>query len=104
MAFLWGKRSIMRIIIVGGGASGFMAAVTAAEAFPDAQITILEKSRTVLNKVRISGGGRCNVTHKPHELRYFIKNYPRGEKLLRKLLVHFDANATIEWFEKEGFD
>lgn len=92
----------MTITIVGGGASGFMAAITAAETFPGAQITILEKSKTVLNKVRISGGGRCNVTHRPHELRHFIKNYPRGEKLLRKLLTHFDADSTVEWFEKRG--
>lgn len=92
----------MTITIVGGGASGFMAAITAAETFPDAQVTILEKSRTVLNKVRVSGGGRCNVTHRPHELRHFIKNYPRGEKLLRRLLTHFDANSTVEWFEKRG--
>lgn len=92
----------MTITIVGGGASGFMAAITAAETFPDAHITILEKSRTVLNKVRISGGGRCNVTHRPHELRNFVKNYPRGEKLLRKLLTHFDADSTVAWFEKRG--
>jgi predicted Rossmann fold flavoprotein len=92
----------MHIAIIGGGASGFMAAITAAETFPHAKITILEKNRTVLNKVRISGGGRCNVTHNPSDLRFFIKNYPRGEKLLRKLLPKFDANATIEWFEKKG--
>src|SRR5687767_10790384 len=92
----------MNIAIVGGGASGFMAAITAAETFPEASITILEKSKTVLNKVRVSGGGRCNVTHRPHELRFFIKNYPRGEKLLRKLLHDFDAEATVQWFEKRG--
>ncbi|NIJ51999.1 BaiN/RdsA family NAD(P)/FAD-dependent oxidoreductase [Dyadobacter arcticus] len=92
----------MRIVIVGGGASGFMAAITAAEYFPDAQILILEKSRTVLNKVRISGGGRCNVTHDPSDMRFFIKNYPRGEKLLRKQLPLFDAFSTVEWFEKKG--
>ncbi|WP_221393357.1 NAD(P)/FAD-dependent oxidoreductase [Dyadobacter sp. NIV53] len=92
----------MRIVIIGGGASGFMAAITAAETFPDASIIILEKNKTVLNKVRISGGGRCNVTHKPSELRFFIKNYPRGEKLLRKLLHHFDSQATVNWFEKRG--
>lgn len=92
----------MNIAIVGGGASGFMAAITAAETFPEANITILEKSKTVLNKVRVSGGGRCNVTHRPHELRFFIKNYPRGEKLLRKLLHDFDAEATVQWFEKRG--
>ena len=53
----------MRICIIGGGAAGFMAAITAAESNPKADITILEKNRTVLNKVRVSGGGRCNVTH-----------------------------------------
>lgn len=92
----------MQIVIVGGGASGFMAAITAAETYPDARIVILEKNKTVLNKVRISGGGRCNVTHKPSDLRFFIKNYPRGEKLLRKLLSRFDAQDTVDWFERRG--
>ena len=92
----------MQIIIIGGGASGFMAAITAAEFFPGASIHILEKNKTVLNKVRISGGGRCNVTHQPSDLRFFIKNYPRGEKLLRKLLHTFDAQDTVNWFEKRG--
>lgn len=92
----------MQIVVIGGGASGFMAAITAAETFPDARITILEKNKTVLNKVRVSGGGRCNVTHNPSDLRFFIKNYPRGDKLLRKLIPRFDAAATVEWFEKRG--
>jgi predicted Rossmann fold flavoprotein len=92
----------MLIAIVGGGASGFMAAITAAELNPNAQIVILEKNKTVLNKVRVSGGGRCNVTHNPSDLRFFIKNYPRGEKMLRKLLHDFDAKATVNWFEGKG--
>ncbi|MCE7059029.1 NAD(P)/FAD-dependent oxidoreductase [Dyadobacter sp. CY343] len=92
----------MHIAIIGGGASGFMAAITAAETFPGARIVVLEKNRTVLNKVRISGGGRCNVTNNPTDLRFFIKNYPRGEKLMRKLLPRFDANATVSWFERRG--
>ncbi|MCE7066851.1 NAD(P)/FAD-dependent oxidoreductase [Dyadobacter sp. CY326] len=92
----------MQIVIVGGGASGFMAAITAAEHNPDAEIVILERNKSVLNKVRISGGGRCNVTHNPSDLRFFIKNYPRGEKLLRKLLHEFDAKATVDWFETKG--
>ena len=79
-----------------------MAAITAAETFPDSRIIILEKNKTVLNKVRISGGGRCNVTHDPSDLRYFIKNYPRGEKFLRNLLGFFDARSTVEWFENRG--
>ncbi|HEV7378432.1 MAG TPA: NAD(P)/FAD-dependent oxidoreductase [Dyadobacter sp.] len=92
----------MHIVIIGGGASGFMAAITAAETFPGSDIQILEKNRTVLNKVRISGGGRCNVTHRPSDLRFFIKNYPRGEKLLRKLLGRFSAQDTVNWFKNKG--
>jgi predicted Rossmann fold flavoprotein len=92
----------MHILIIGGGASGFMAAITAAESFPNSQITILEKNKTVLNKVRISGGGRCNVTHQPSDARHFIKNYPRGEKFLRPLLNTFNAQSTIDWFAKRG--
>lgn len=92
----------MQIVIIGGGASGFMAAITASQTFPGSGIQILEKNRTVLNKVRISGGGRCNVTHRPSDLRFFIKNYPRGEKLLRKLLSQFSAQDTVDWFESRG--
>jgi predicted Rossmann fold flavoprotein len=92
----------MQIAIIGGGASGFMGAITAAETFPEARVIILEKNRTVLNKVRVSGGGRCNVTHQPLDLRFFVKNYPRGEKFLKKLLCHFDARDTIAWFEARG--
>ncbi len=90
------------IIVIGGGASGFMAAITAAETAPSARIVILERSKTVLNKVRISGGGRCNVTHTPYPSVPFAQNYPRGEKLLKKTLRQFDASATMEWFEKRG--
>jgi predicted Rossmann fold flavoprotein len=92
----------MQIVTIGGGASGFMGAITAAETFPNARVIILEKHKTVLNKVRVSGGGRCNVTHQPLDLRFFIKNYPRGDKFLRKLLGHFDARETIAWFEARG--
>ena len=94
----------MEIVIIGGGASGFMAAITAAELFKNTKITILEKNRTVLNKVRISGGGRCNVTHQPLERRFFIKNYPRGEKMLRKLFEQFDASNTVQWFANRGVE
>ncbi|QRR01736.1 BaiN/RdsA family NAD(P)/FAD-dependent oxidoreductase [Dyadobacter sandarakinus] len=92
----------MQIAVIGGGASGFMAAITAAEAFPEARVMIIEKSRTVLNKVRISGGGRCNVTHQPSDIRFFVKNYPRGEKLLRRMLNTFSAEDTVRWFEGKG--
>lgn len=93
---------MMRIVIIGGGASGFMAAITAAEQNPTANILLLEKSKTVLNKVRISGGGRCNVTHACFDNRLVIKNYPRGDKFLKKLLPQFSTKDTVEWFEKRG--
>lgn len=98
----WKNMSSLRIIVIGGGAAGFFGAITAAETFPGATVAILEKNRTVLNKVRISGGGRCNVTHACFDNRQLIKNYPRGEKLLRPLLNQFDATATVRWFEDKG--
>ncbi|MCX6217711.1 NAD(P)/FAD-dependent oxidoreductase [Spirosoma sp.] len=94
--------SSLNIVVIGGGAAGFFSAITAAETFPDATVTILEKNRTVLNKVRISGGGRCNVTHACFDNRQLVKHYPRGEKPLRPLLNVFDATATVQWFEKRG--
>ena len=92
--------SSLTIIVIGGGAAGFFGAITAAETFPNATVTILEKSRTVLNKVRISGGGRCNVTHACFDNRKLVKHYPRGEKPLRSLLNQFDATTTVQWFER----
>ena len=94
--------SSLHIVVIGGGAAGFFGAITAAETFPDATVTILEKNRTVLNKVRISGGGRCNVTHACFDNRQLVKHYPRGEKPLRPLLTVFDAAATVRWFDDRG--
>lgn len=88
----------MKITIVGGGAAGFMAAVTAAAENPNAEVVILEKNRTVLNKVRISGGGRCNVTNASFDHRVMAASYPRGERFIKKLLPKFDAQATVDWF------
>ena len=79
-----------------------MAAITAAENSPDSEVIILEKNRTVLNKVRISGGGRCNITHDCFDNHLFVKNYPRGERFLKKLLPHFDAQSTVNWFAARG--
>ena len=94
--------SSFTIAVIGGGAAGFFGAITAAETFPEATVIILEKNRTVLNKVRISGGGRCNVTHACFDNRQLVKHYPRGEKPLRALLTQFDATATVNWFERRG--
>lgn len=90
------------IIIVGGGAAGFFTAINIAERKPQLKIAILERGKNVLEKVRISGGGRCNVTHAcfvPDEL---IQFYPRGEKELRGPFHQFCTGDTIEWFEKHG--
>ncbi len=92
------------IIIIGGGAAGFFAAINAAEFNPDASILILERGKEVLTKVRISGGGRCNVTHAeffPNEL---VRNYPRGEKELRGPFHSFMTGDTIAWFEERGIE
>lgn len=90
------------IIIIGGGASGFFAAINASEKYPDAKITILEKSNKLLSKVRISGGGRCNVTHHCFEHAELVKNYPRGHKELRQVFSRFSVEDTIHWFEKRN--
>jgi predicted Rossmann fold flavoprotein len=89
-----------KIIVVGGGAAGFFGAISAKEHFPEAEVIILEKNRTVLNKVRISGGGRCNVTHACFDNKQLIKNYPRGSKFLSKVFTHFNAQSTVDWFHE----
>jgi predicted Rossmann fold flavoprotein len=90
------------IIIIGGGAAGFFAAIRAAECNPDAQVIILEKSKDVLGKVKVSGGGRCNLTHACFVPRELSKFYPRGEKELLGPFNRFACGDTIEWFEKRG--
>ena len=92
----------MNIAIIGGGAAGFFAALSAKKQFPNAQVTIYEKSGKVLSKVKISGGGRCNVTHACFSNRELAAFYPRGENYLRKAFEQFNAQSTIEWFESRG--
>ena len=90
------------IIIVGGGASSFFTAINIAEQNSDLSICILEQSKKVLEKVKISGGGRCNVTHACFEQKELIKNYPRGGKNLLNVFYAFGCNHTIKWFENHG--
>lgn len=92
----------MRIIIVGGGAAGFFAAIRCAELNPDAQVTILERGKEVLGKVKISGGGRCNVTHACYTPRELIKFYPRGSKELLGPFNRFACGDTQGWYEDRG--
>jgi predicted Rossmann fold flavoprotein len=91
-----------RIVIAGGGAAGFFAALTCAEARPDAEIFILEKTSQFLSKVKISGGGRCNVTHANFDVREFSKRFPRGERALISAFGKFQAADTVAWFENHG--
>lgn len=93
---------LTHIAILGGGAAGFFAALSVAEHNADTQIVIYEKNAKLLQKVKVSGGGRCNVTHHcfmPYKL---AQNYPRGEKLLAALFKVFQAEDTVNWFENRG--
>lgn len=90
------------ILIIGGGASGFFAAINSAINFPEAKITILEKSTKLLSKVKVSGGGRCNVTHACFENQELIKNYPRGQKELQQVFSQFTTSDTVTWFAQRG--
>lgn len=92
------------IIVIGGGAAGFFSALACAESNPGARITILEKSPKLLEKVKISGGGRCNVTHACFEPKELVKHYPRGEKQLLGPFHKFFTNNTLEWFELRGVE
>ena len=92
------------IIIVGGGAAGFFTAINAAEKNPQFKILILERGKEVLTKVRVSGGGRCNVTHAEFIPADLVKKYPRGEKELRGPFHKFMTGDTIAWFEQRGVD
>ncbi len=90
------------LIIVGGGAAGFFTAINIVEKNPKLKVAILERGKNVLEKVRISGGGRCNVTHACFEPNELVKFYPRGEKELRGPFHQFCSGDTIEWFQKHG--
>ena len=90
------------IVIIGGGAAGFFTAITAKENNPDLNVTILEKGKDVLQKVKISGGGRCNVTHACFVPKDLTEFYPRGKKELLGPFHQFMTGDTMEWFESRG--
>ena len=91
-----------RVIVVGGGAAGFFGAITCKELNPRARVTILEGAGAPLAKVRISGGGRCNVTHDQPDPALLIRNYPRGARALRGPFTKFGPRQTVDWFEPRG--
>lgn len=92
------------LVVVGGGAAGFFAAIAAAEANPSARVLLLEKSAQYLGKVRISGGGRCNVTHSCFDPRELVEFYPRGGQELLGPFTRFACGDTMEWFEDRGVE
>lgn len=89
-------------VIIGGGAAGFMAAITCKENAPNARVIILEKSKNVLAKVKVSGGGRCNVTNAETNPIRLSKFYPRTHKLQQDIFKEFGSIQTVEWFKKRG--
>lgn len=92
------------VIVIGGGAAGFFAAINIAEKNPKLKVAILERGKEGLQKVKVSGGGRCNVTHAEFVPKELIKNYPRGEKELLGPFHQFMTGDTINWFEKRGVE
>ncbi|MCY7334572.1 MAG: aminoacetone oxidase family FAD-binding enzyme, partial [Pseudanabaena sp. CAN_BIN31] len=91
----------IEVVVIGGGAAGFFGAIHAAQA-PHTRVTLLEAGRQPLAKVRISGGGRCNVTHHCFETSQLVQNYPRGGKALRGAFSRFQPLDVVRWFNTEG--
>lgn len=90
------------VVVAGGGAAGVFAAIVCAEAAPEAGIAVLERTSQFLSKVRISGGGRCNVTHACFDARELSRHYPRGGTALRGCFQLFQPRDTVAWFEAHG--
>lgn len=93
-----------RLVVAGGGAAGFFCAVNAARLCPELEVVLLEKTGKLLSKVKVSGGGRCNVTHAAPGIPYMIKRYPRGQNFVKKSFHHFFVPDTIQWFADRGVD
>lgn len=92
----------MNIAIIGGGAAGCFAAINIKRNYPEASVTVIEAGRKLLAKVAITGGGRCNLTNSFRDIRSIAAAYPRGEKLMKRLLREFSHDDTMAWFEREG--
>ena len=92
----------LKIAIIGGGAAGFFSALSVKDHYPNSSVTIFEKSNKLLSKVKISGGGRCNVTNATYDIKELSMNYPRGGNFLKKAFGQFNSIDTVEWFENRG--
>src|SRR5579872_3085186 len=89
----------LQVVVIGGGAAGYFAAIACAEKNPSCRVLLLERSSQVLGKVRISGGGRCNVTHACFDPARLVTFYPRGGAALRGAFSRFQPRDTVQWFE-----
>lgn len=96
------NHQVIQVVVIGGGAAGFFGAIACAEANPHAQVTLLEAAHQPLSKVRISGGGRCNVTHACFDTALLVQHYPRGHKALRGAFTRFQVKDTVDWFNSRG--
>ena len=93
-----------QLIVIGGGAAGIFCAVNAAQKDPSLRVTVLEKTGKLLSKVKVSGGGRCNVTHACFDIGEMSKRYPRGGNFVRKAFHRWFTVDTIEWFRVRGVE
>ena len=93
-----------QLIVIGGGAAGIYCAVNAAQNDPSLRVTVLEKTGKLLSKVKVSGGGRCNVTHACYDIGEMSKRYPRGGNFVRKAFYRWFTTNTIEWFRVRGVE
>ncbi len=91
-----------QLLVIGGGAAGFFCAVNAARMNPALKVTIIEKGNKLLSKVKVSGGGRCNVTHACFDIAEMSRQYPRGQHFVKKAFHQFFTTETIKWFEERG--
>lgn len=91
-----------RLVVIGGGAAGFFCAVNAARLHSQLEVILIEKSNKLLSKVKVSGGGRCNVTHNAPDILYMSKRYPRGQHFVKKSFGRFFVPDTISWFQERG--
>src|SRR5438067_584144 len=96
------RKDTSRLVVIGGGAAGFFCAVNAARMNPLLRVVVVEKTSKLLSKVRVSGGGRCNVTHACFEIPALVKKYPRGTNFLKKAFYQFNTTNCIEWFQERG--
>jgi len=94
--------SSKKLVVIGGGAAGFFCAVNAARLNPGLKVVIIEKTNKILSKVKVSGGGRCNITHACFDITEMSKNYPRGSIFVKKAFHQFFTTDTIQWFEDRG--